>query len=98
MSNVIEFKAKPKGEAPAAHMFTMTMYQDANGMYEVEMDADESVSDWDIYVALECVAARYAEDHGFLTVDIESEIEDQRDELEEQRLEIERQHDDIKNR
>ena len=81
MTNVIEFKklahnAKLPPRTPT-HMFDLGMYQDENGEYEVYMEMnDEVFSDFDIYVAMECATAKYAQEHGFLTYEIESEDDD----------------------
>ena len=69
--NVIEFK---KPEKTLDHysdlMFELYMYMNQDGQYEVEMEQFNDFSEFEIYLALEAIAAKYGMDHGFL---IESE-------------------------
>ena len=73
MSNVVEFKKKtiePKG---SMELFDMQVYMDADGYYEVFMQIDESTDNWEVYMAMEAACAKFASDHGYITIEVEDE-------------------------
>ena len=73
MNNVVEFKKKTVEPKGSMELFDMQVYMDADGYYEVFMQIDESTDNWEVYVAMECAVAKFAADHGYITVEVEDE-------------------------
>ena len=73
MTNILEFKKKVVEPTASFELFNMSVYQDAEGMYEVYMEIDESTDNWEVYIAMENAVAKFALDHGYLEFEVEDE-------------------------
>ena len=77
MSNVIEFgKPLTGSQRPAEHMFSVFVYQDSQGMYEVSLEISENISDEQVFEAMMAATMKFATDHAITDEDeIELELE-----------------------
>ena len=78
MGDIIDFRAakadKPK-PTTTSHIFTLDMYINSNGEYEVSMEIDEAFEDGDVLEALVCATSKFAVDQGLHEVDEEGTLD-----------------------
>ena len=74
MGDVIEF-GKKKVDSPTSHIFSLDVYINGNGEYEVAMQIDEEFEDADVLDALVCVTSKFAVDQGLHEVDEEGTLD-----------------------
>ena len=73
MSNIIEFKLKKPSDdfQRIDELFSVTMWLGTNDEYEIDMFSNEDYDNEDIFIALQCLYAKFGIEHGF--IDGESE-------------------------
>lgn len=73
MDNIIEFGKKPKAKNNSDHMFTLDLYMNTDGEYEVYMEVDDIFDSSEVFEAMIAAAMKYAVDHDIPEADIEPE-------------------------
>ena len=78
MSEVIEFKPKPKEDdfKRIDELFHVTMWIGTNNEYEISMESHEDYTEHEIFTAIGALFASYGVDNGFIYEDDDS-IEEQ---------------------
>ena len=68
MSNIIEFKLKKPSDdfKRIDELFSVTMWLGTNDEYEIDMFSNEDYDDEDIFIALQCLYAKFGIEHGFI--------------------------------
>ena len=69
MSKVIQFKPKTKEDdfKRIDELFNVTMWIGTGDQYELDMMSNEDYADYDIFIALECLYAKFGIEHGFIS-------------------------------
>lgn len=62
MGDVVDFKKKKPAPYMTDHMFTLNVYMNTNGEYEVDMQMEDAYADADVLEAMVAVMMKFAMD------------------------------------